>query len=121
MTISVGDSARKANELLHRWLTPAQADSLMHNMAMIINGSLGGKYLLNWQNAVVARNRSFAHECFYQYCIQALGVPRSDEMLAIKLLMETDEAAFLKTANVVTTCSPINMFWSFHHPLLRQL
>ena len=33
------------------------------------------------------------------YCIHTYGVPREDELLGFKLLLEANEEEFLKTAN----------------------
>lgn len=91
---------RRARRLLEGHLTAMQLDTMQLNGWFEVRGSATGcvyrihvkKYLGNvWD---IRGNK--------KYCIALVdrSLPTSDHVLAQKLLLETNEAAFLRTANV---------------------
>lgn len=71
-------------------------DTLQENKPLPIKGSKGTKYTLhNRSTFCVERVKDGA-----KLCAVVPGVPLWDHLLGIKLMVENDEPAFLKTANV---------------------
>ncbi|SRR5258706_7080346 len=92
---------QRARQLLLANLTLEQTKQLETQRWFDVLGSLGTRYRI-FQGQI--RNVTSLNEQgnFVQtYCAQPAGVPDEDAMLAQKLVLETDEAAFLRVANRV--------------------
>jgi hypothetical protein len=84
----------RAEALLWAWLSPAQRQQYRARRWFEVSTASGRRYRV-MRGGVVRRDpRGSA------YCIEATSpVPIADEMLANKLLLETDERRFLATAH----------------------
>ena len=84
----------RAEALLWAWLSPAQRKQYRGRRWFEVTTASGGRYRV-LRGAVVR-----LHPRGSGYCIEATSpVPVADEMLANKLLLETDERRFLATAH----------------------
>jgi hypothetical protein len=80
--------------LLWAWLSPAQRQQYRARRWFEVTTASGRRYRV-MRGAVVRRDPRGSG-----YCIEATSpVPVADEMLANKLLLETDERRFLATAH----------------------
>lgn len=86
----------RAKEFLIEHLSPAQKESYEKHGMFIVEGSQGNRYRLAHSNAP---RKVRDDKDVTSYCIHTYGVPREDELLGFKLLLEADEDEFLKTAN----------------------
>jgi hypothetical protein len=85
---------RRAEALLWAWLSPAQREQYRARRWFEVTTASGRRYRV-MRGAVVRRVPRGSG-----YCIEATSpVPVADEMLANKLLLETDERRFLATAH----------------------
>jgi hypothetical protein len=85
---------RRAEALLWAWLSPEQRAQYGVSGRFDVTTAAGGRYRVCPGGVVRLEPRGFA------YCIEATSsVPVADEMLAFKLLLETDERRFLATAH----------------------
>jgi hypothetical protein len=85
---------RRAEALLWAWLSPAQRRQYRARRWFEVTTASGRRYRV-LRGAVVR-----LHPRGSGYCIEATSpVPVADEMLANKLLLETDERRFLATAH----------------------
>jgi hypothetical protein len=85
---------RRAEALLWAWLSPAQREQYRRRRWFEVTAASGRRYRV-LRGAVVRRDPRGSG-----YCIEATApVPVADEMLANKLLLETDERRFLATAH----------------------
>jgi hypothetical protein len=89
----------KAQALLEGMLTPEQIAQLAAHHWFEVISQHGHRYRINQgQRRNVQRlKKDGAHEAWF--CIHPDDVPDEDAMLAQKLLLETDERAFLRIAN----------------------
>jgi hypothetical protein len=84
----------RAEALLWIWLSPAQRKQYRARHWFEVTTASGRRYRVLRGGVVRLRPRGSA------YCIEATSpVPVADEMLANKLLLETDERRFLATAH----------------------
>jgi hypothetical protein len=84
----------RAEALLWAWLSPAQRRQYRARRWFEVTTASGRRYRV-MRGAVVRRDPRGSG-----YCIEATSpVPVADEMLANKLLLETDERRFLATAH----------------------
>jgi hypothetical protein len=84
----------RAEALLWTWLSPAQRKQYRARRWFEVTTASGRRYRVLRGGVVRVRPRGSA------YCIEATSpVPVADEMLANKLLLETDERRFLATAH----------------------
>jgi hypothetical protein len=84
----------RAEALLWAWLSPAQREQYRARRWFEVTTASGRRYRV-MRGAVVRRDPRGSG-----YCIEATSpVPVADEMLANKLLLETDERRFLATAH----------------------
>jgi hypothetical protein len=84
----------RAEALLWAWLSPAQRQQYRARRWFEVSTTSGRRYRV-MRGAVVRRDPPGSG-----YCIEATSpVPVADEMLANKLLLETDERRFLATAH----------------------
>ena len=84
----------RAEALLWAWLSPAQRKQYRARRWFEVTTASGRRYRI-LQGGVVRRDPRGSG-----YCIEATSpVPVADEMLANKLLLETDERRFLATAH----------------------
>jgi hypothetical protein len=84
----------RAEALLWAWLSPAQRKQYRARRWLEVTTSSGRRYRVLRGGVVRLDPRGSA------YCIEATSpVPVADEMLANKLLLETDERQFLATAH----------------------
>jgi hypothetical protein len=85
---------RRAEALLRAWLSPAQRRQYRARRCFEVTAASGRRYRVLRGGVVRLGPRGSA------YCIEATApVPVADEMLANKLLLETDERRFLATAH----------------------
>jgi hypothetical protein len=84
----------RAEALLWAWLSPAQRSQYRARRWFEVTTTSGRRYRILRGGVVRVRPHGSA------YCIEATSsVPVADEMLANKLLLETDERRFLATAH----------------------
>jgi hypothetical protein len=84
----------RAEALLWAWLSPAQRSQYRARRWFEVTTTSGRRYRILRGGVVRVRPRGSG------YCIEATSsVPVADEMLANKLLLETDERRFLATAH----------------------
>jgi hypothetical protein len=84
----------RAEALLWAWLSPIQRKQYRTRRWFEVTTASGRRYRVLPRAVVRLRPRGSA------YCIEATSpVPVADEMLANKLLLETDERRFLATAH----------------------
>ena len=84
----------RAEALLWAWLSPAQRQQYRARRWFEVTSASGRRYRILQGGVVRLHPRGSA------YCIEATSpVPVADEMLANKLLLETDERRFLATAH----------------------
>jgi hypothetical protein len=89
-----GQARRRAEALLWAWLSPAQRDQYRRRRWFEVTTASGRRYRVLPGLVVRLGPRGSG------YCIEATSpVPVADEMLANKLLLETDERRFLATAH----------------------
>jgi heme exporter protein D len=85
---------QRAEELLLAWLSPEQRAQYRTAGRFGVTTAAGHRYRVCPGGVVRLDPRGWA------YCIEATSpMPVADEMLATKLLLETDERRFLATAN----------------------
>jgi hypothetical protein len=85
---------RRAEALLWAWLSPAQRRQYRARRWFEVTAASGRRYRILRGGVVRLDPRGSG------YCIEATTpVPVADEMLANKLLLETDERRFLATAH----------------------
>jgi hypothetical protein len=85
---------RRAEALLLAWLSPDQRAQFLSRGRFEVTTAAGHRYRVCPGGVVRLNPRGSA------YCIEATSpVPVADEMLAFKLLLETDERRFLATAH----------------------
>jgi hypothetical protein len=85
---------RRAEALLWAWLSPAQRRQYRARRWFEVTTASGRRYRVMRGGVVRVHPRGSG------YCIEAVSpVPVADEMLANKLLLETDERRFLATAH----------------------
>jgi hypothetical protein len=85
---------QRAEELLLAWLSPEQRIQYRTSGRFEVTTAVGHRYRVCPGGVVRLDPRGWA------YCIEATTpVPVADELLAFKLLLETDEPLFLATAH----------------------
>jgi hypothetical protein len=85
---------QRAEELLLAWLSPEQRAQYRASGRFQVTTAAGHRYQVCPGGVVRLDPRGWA------YCIEATtSVPVADELLAFKLLLETDERRFLATAH----------------------
>jgi hypothetical protein len=85
---------QRAEELLLAWLSPEQRAQYRTSGRFEVTTATGHRYRVCPGGVVRLDPRGWA------YCIEATTpVPVADELLAFKLLLETDEPRFLATAH----------------------
>ena len=85
---------QRAEELLLAWLSPEQRAQYRTAGRFEVTTAAGHRYRVCPRGVVRLDPRGWA------YCIEAATpVPVADELLAFKLLLETDEPRFLATAH----------------------
>lgn len=89
----------KASKLLWSMLTPHQKETFKSDQEIIVRGSKGGTYRIDCTSTAenVYRLDKDGDRVMI-YCAGPPGVPASDFWLAQKLLIESDEQAFLRVA-----------------------
>lgn len=92
----VEDAATRAKELLVEHLDPVQRESYEKHGLFIVETPRKNRYRLSKNHA--PRKLSGDKDAV-SYCIHTYGVPREDELLGFKLLLEANEEEFLRTAN----------------------
>jgi hypothetical protein len=89
-----GRARLRAEALLLDWLSPSQRTQYRARGWFEVTTTAGHRYRVRRGGVVRLDPRRAA------YCIEAVSpVPMADEMLANKLLLETDERRFLATAH----------------------
>lgn len=87
---------KRAEEFLLENLSPAQRESYRQHGLFIVETQKKTRYKLNKH---AAPRRLEGDKEIISYCIHTHGVPKEDELLGFKLLLEANEDEFLKTAN----------------------
>jgi len=87
----------KARELLLSRLTEEQKGTLERENWFAVRGSKGNQYTIGCMSTTENVYRTIKGR-IVTYCAGLVGVPQSDFWLAQKLLIESDEDAFLKVA-----------------------
>lgn len=104
----------KARELFLACLTGKQQEQYGKNGVIKVTGSSRGRYLVDCTDTVYNVTRMLNRKPYTKLCAAPTGVTASyDIWLAQKLLLESDEQAFLRVANV-SICVPSDVFDSFH-------
>jgi hypothetical protein len=90
------DPEERARDLLLANLTPEQIDDFLKRGGFYVTASSGQRYLImrnrNYNVLLGGRYKATA------YCAFPMGLPLDDQLLAQKLLLETNEMAFRKIA-----------------------
>lgn len=86
----------RAKELLLESLTPTQRETYEKHLMFIVETPKKNRYRLHLSQA--PRKLSGEKDAV-SYCIHTHGLPREDELLGFKLLLEANEDEFLRTAN----------------------
>ena len=96
-----GEAADAARRILHQHLTRYQRRKLHYGSIVIKGGSTGDKYRLDCYAEVVrlSDNHGFCLSVFEKTIEGEYGIPLADQILAKKILIESDETTFLKVAN----------------------
>lgn len=94
--VDAAEAAKKAEELLLEHLSPVQRESYLTHGLFIVE-TKKNRYQLH--KASNTRKLNKDGKATHSYCIHTHGVPRQDELLGFKLLLEANEEEFLKTAN----------------------
>lgn len=93
MRLQIGED--RAKSLLLSLLSDTQGLQLRHSGHFYVTGSAGGRYRLGPDTLV------YHKEC--GYCIMPKErVPEYDRLAAVMLLLQTDEPAFARIANLMT-------------------
>lgn len=86
----------RAEALLLEHLDPHQRESYHKDKLFIVETPRKKRYKLSHSRPVCQLD---GEREVVSYCIHTFGVPREDELLGFKLLLEANELEFLKTAN----------------------
>ena len=105
---------RRAHErsldLLVRCLTPAQRTEFKASRAFEVRGESGQRYRITYGSTANIEVLSQSGRVVRQLCAGPLEVPTPALMLAQKLMLETEEAEFLRIARVVGADVSLHMF-----------
>ena len=92
-------ATERARHLLERNLNADQQRTFARDWFIDVRASGGRVYRLAWCGAV-GRLSEDEKSLTAQYCIlPTVAMPREDRLLALKLMLETDEEEFLRTAH----------------------
>lgn len=98
------EAVARADALLRERLSPEQRADLARTRSFLVTTPAGRRYRLhedrtNYQVDLLAPDSEYV---LAKYCVQPRDqeIPRSDSLLAQMLLLQSDEALFLLTANV---------------------
>ena len=91
-----GESKARARTLLIEHLDPVQRESYEKHGLFIVETPKKNRYRLGQH---VGPRKLSGDKDTVSYCIHTQGIPREDELLGFKLLLEANEEEFLKTAN----------------------
>ena len=95
-------AAKRAHHLLERNLNAAQQRTLARGGFIDVRASGGRVYRVAWAGWV-GRLAADEHSLTVQYCIlPTVAMPRADRLLALKLMLETAEEEFLRTAHALS-------------------
>jgi len=93
--IGVHEASVRARSLLLEHLDEDQRASYEATGTFVVRAESGETYTVGWQDKAAARP-----EINRWYCLEPeRNVPRADQLLAVKLWLEADEAGFLEKAN----------------------
>ena len=105
---------RRAHErslnLLVRCLTPAQRAEFKASNAFKVRGESGQRYRITYGTTANVEVLSQSGRVVRQLCAGPLDVPTPALMLAQKLMLETEESAFLRIARVVGADVSLQVF-----------
>jgi hypothetical protein len=92
-------ATERAHHLLERNLNADQKRTFARDWFIDVRPSGGRVYRLAWSGSV-GRLSEDEKSLTAHYCIiPTVGMPREDRLLALKLMLETDEEEFLRTAH----------------------
>jgi hypothetical protein len=87
---------QRAEEFLLENLSPTQRESYKKTGMFVVETPKKNRYAVHKAQNV---RKLEGDRAVVSYCIHTYGVPREDELLGFKLLLEANEEEFLKTAN----------------------
>ncbi len=90
------EGRKRAEEFLLENLSPHQRETYEKHKMFIVEAPSKRRYALHKERQP---HQLDGEREVVRYCIHTLGVPREDELLGFKLLLEANEEEFLKTAN----------------------
>ncbi|HSE44787.1 MAG TPA: hypothetical protein VLA89_05615 [Gemmatimonadales bacterium] len=93
------EAREKAEVLLRSCLTPEQVAELEQHKRFLVSVASGRRYQIRRGQAGNVIEIDKAGKPIARFCIHGSEEPEGDTMLAQKLLLEHDEAAFLRIAN----------------------
>lgn len=89
---------RRARNLLRRCLSPGQRHDFDRRRAFTVQGASGRLYRIGHGSSVNVEALGAAGEVEYRLCAGPAGLPIPAVMLAQKLMLESQEAEFLRIA-----------------------
>ena len=89
----------RAREILERFLSPDQLETWKERKHFDVRGHHSKHWYRLFESGAPRRLNAARDDFLYSYCIHTHGIPRCDELLGFKLLLEMNEPHFLETAN----------------------
>lgn len=93
-----GIAYRRARNLLRRCLTPAQRLEFQRRRCFTVRGASGRRYRIGHGASINIEVLTASGRVAHRLCAGPNGLPVPAVMLAQKLMLEADEAAFLRIA-----------------------
>jgi hypothetical protein len=90
------EAKERAEALLLEHLSPVQRETYQRTQMFVVETPKRTRYRLGLHGQPVKLD---GERPTHSFCIHTYGVPREDELLGFKLLLEANEDEFLKTAN----------------------
>jgi hypothetical protein len=100
------EANHRAEMLLAENLNDEQAEQYVRNKAFRVRGSRGGVYSIH-HGVAFEVDPNDPEYTTHSICIHGTGVPEPDNMLAKKLMIETDEEAFRRIGNFARERRPV--------------
>jgi hypothetical protein len=93
-----GEAEERAWQLLQRTLSAEQARTLKEALYVTVQAPSGRRYRISHDGVIYGLSRQ-TDTPIERFClVPTTELPRSDRVLALKLMIETDEPGFLRTA-----------------------
>lgn len=97
---AAADARARAEKLLLESLNPEQRSDMLERGRFYLLTQSGRRYRIDRHTHGNVKLVDEKGGLIEQYCAQPNGIPADDAILAQKLMLETDEKAFLKVANM---------------------